>query len=143
LLAQIFQVLYGWHASKTILWFDVVVIGAAIFYIPIDRVLYTLIMVYITARVIHVVNKEQSQAKDITVYSSSAASWASRILASKDYVLYQAMLEPNRHDIQVVRCLVAHSEWHRLKKEIHAVDPQATLIANDVFDFKASTNRNS
>ncbi|WP_127585694.1 YitT family protein [Paenibacillus koleovorans] len=137
LIARMLHVSFGLHPSKMILLFDVVVIGAAVLYIPLDKVLYTFVMVYVASRVIHLVNREQCLAKEMTVYAKSTSDWASQLFGglAHGYAMFEVTFEPGGQRMQAIRCLVSRSEWYRLKREIKRVDPAAIMIVHDVHDM--------
>ncbi len=137
LLARMLHLSFGWHPSKMILLFDVVVIGAAALYIPLDKVLYTLVMVYVASRVIHLVNKEQCPVKEMTVYAKAGSEWASQLFGglAHGYAVFEVTFEPGGQRMQAIRCLVSRSEWYRLRREIRKADPAAIMIVHDVHDM--------
>jgi len=134
LVARLAHHLFGWRQGRVILFFDVLVIGISVLFIPMEKILYTLIMVFIASKVIDFVIQEAYSAKGITVFSQNPSLLAEHIKAEMErgLTLYQAKGGYTGNAIEVIYCVVSRSEVHRFKGIVKQLDPTAFLIVHDV-----------
>jgi uncharacterized membrane-anchored protein YitT (DUF2179 family) len=124
----------GLSMGRVILWFDAVVIGLSLFYIPKEKVLYTLVTVFIASRIIDFINEGAYAAKAFTIMSSKPEQMAQSITQEMDrgVTLFQARGAYSRQQVDVVYCVVYRQEERRLKSLIQSIDPHAFIIISDV-----------
>ncbi|WP_240941594.1 YitT family protein [Paenibacillus sp. HB172176] len=134
LIARLTQHLFGWKHGHVILAMDIAVIGFSVFYVSLDKLLYTLVMVFITARVIDFVTQEAYSAKAITVFTRVPGLLSERITeeTERGFTLYKAKGGFTGNEMDVVYCVVSRSEVHQFKRMVKALDPKAFLIVHDV-----------
>jgi uncharacterized membrane-anchored protein YitT (DUF2179 family) len=134
LISQITQHAFGWKHGTVILAFDIAVIGLSIFFLPIENLLYTLVMVFISARVIDVVTHEARSAKACTVFTKDPAYLSECIMreTERGCTLYKAKGAYTGNEMEVLYCVVSRSEIHKLKRMVKACDPSAFLVVHDV-----------
>jgi uncharacterized membrane-anchored protein YitT (DUF2179 family) len=124
----------GLAMGRVILWFDVIVIGLSLFYIPKEKVLYTLVTVFIASRIIDFINEGAYAAKAFTIMSKFPDRISSRISEELDrgVTLIQARGAYSQSSTEVVYCVVYRQEERRLKTLVHEIDPGAFIIISDV-----------
>lgn len=126
----------GWSMGQVILVFDAVVIGAALFYLPQERVLYTLVSVFVATRVIDFITEGAYAAKEFTVITEKGDALAAAITKDleRGVTLLPAVGAYSQTRKDMVYCIVGRSEVRRLKTLVRMVDPQAFMVINDVHD---------
>lgn len=126
----------GWSMGQVILGFDAFVIGAALFYLPQERVLYTLVSVFVATRTIDFITEGAYAAKEFTVITDKGEALAAAITKELDrgVTLLPAVGAYSQASKNMVYCIVGRSEVRRLKTLVRTVDPQAFMVINDVHD---------
>lgn len=126
----------GWSMGQVILGFDAIVIGAALFYLPQERVLYTLVSVFIATRMIDFITEGAYAAKEFTVITDRGEELAAAITKEleRGVTLLPAIGAYSQAAKSMVYCIVGRAEVRRLKTLVRAVDPQAFIVINDVHD---------
>jgi uncharacterized membrane-anchored protein YitT (DUF2179 family) len=134
LLARLAQRLFGWKYGHVILFFDVLVIGVSVFFLPMENVLYTLIMAFVSSKVIDFITQAAYSAKAITVFTKLSAPLAERLLrdTERGLTLYQARGGYTGDEMEVLYCVVSRSELNRFKNIVKTVDPMAFMTVHDV-----------
>lgn len=136
IIARIANKARGWSMGQIILLFDVFVIGSSLFYIPKEKVLYTLVAVFIASRIIDFIQEGAYAAKAFTIISNMAPQMAEAITREIDrgVTLFQAKGAYSKQAKEVVYCVVYRHETRRLKALVRRLDPKAFIIINDVQD---------
>ncbi len=127
---------FGISMGRTMFAFDAIVIGTSAFVISLDKAMYTLIAVFIGARVIDFVQEGAYAAKAATIISDHAPQIADKIMKEMDRgaTLLKGRGGYTGSDKEVLYCVVSRNELSRLKKIVHAVDQSAFIVVNDVHD---------
>ncbi|MEC0226922.1 YitT family protein [Paenibacillus alba] len=136
ILARIGQKKRGWSVGQVILIIDVVVIGSSFLYLPKEKVLYSLVAVFVSSRIIDYISEGAYTAKAFTIISDQAVPMAKSITQELDrgVTLFPARGAYSGHNKEVVYCVVYRHETRRLKELIHSIDPQAFIIIGEVHD---------
>lgn len=126
----------GWSIGQIILCVDVLVIGSSLLFLPREKVLYTLVAVFIASRVIDFVTEGAYQAKAFLVVTTRPDAIAERITKELDRsaTMIPARGAYSRDDKQIVYCVVNRHEVRQLKTIVKSADPHAFLIISDVHD---------
>lgn len=134
LIARMLQHTAGWKQGTVILVLDIVVIGISLLYLSIEKVLYSLVMVFVTSRAIDFVTQGAHSAKAVTVFTQMSSQLAACITKElgRGLTLYSAKGGFTLREMDVVYCIVSRSEVHRLKQLVNSLDPEALLIVHDV-----------
>jgi len=127
---------YGWSMGRTILGIDAAVIGASLFFVPVERVLYTLVVVFITSRVVDFVQEGAYAGKAFTIITEHGDAIAEAVTKKLDR---SATILPAKGGYsgaskQVVYCIVGRSEARALRELVHAIDPKAFFAISDAHD---------
>jgi uncharacterized membrane-anchored protein YitT (DUF2179 family) len=136
IVARIVSKLKGWSLGQFILLFDTLVIAASLLYIPLEKVLYTLVAVFIASRMIDFIQEGAFAAKSVTVVSDDASRLSDVITREIDRgaTIFPAKGAYSKQNKEVVYCVVYRHELRRLISLIRHTDPQAFIIVNDVQD---------
>jgi uncharacterized membrane-anchored protein YitT (DUF2179 family) len=136
IIARIAQKKRGWSMGQFILVMDVVVIASSLFYIPKEKVLYTLVSVFIASRMIDFIQEGAYAAKAFTIITEHPEAVAAAITREMDrgVTLFPAKGAFSQEPKQVVYCVVYRHEMRRMKALIRDIDPRAFLVISDVHD---------
>lgn len=136
IVARIINKNRGHSMGQTILIFDIIIIGASVFFIYFDKILYTLVMVFIASKVIDFIQNGAYSGKAFSIISEHGEVIADRICEEleRGVTLYPAKGAYSGKDKMVVYCVVSRGETHRLKQIIKAIDPRAFIVIHDVQD---------
>lgn len=134
----------GWSMGQVILVFDAVVIGASLFYLPQEKVLYTLVSVFVATRTIDFITEGAYAAKEFTIITDMGDELSAAITKELDrgVTLFPARGAYSKTDKNVVYCVVGRSEVRRLKTLVHHIDPRAFMVIGDVHDVLGEGFRN-
>nr|WP_072327804.1 MULTISPECIES: YitT family protein [unclassified Paenibacillus] len=136
IVARILHKKKGWSVGRLILATDAVVLGASLLFLPKEKIMYTLVVVFITAKIIDILIEGAYAARAFTVISDHTHRLAETITAELDrgVTLFPAVGAFSGQPKDVLYCVVALSEIKRLKDLIHAIDPRAFVIITEVHD---------
>ncbi|NOU99182.1 YitT family protein [Paenibacillus planticolens] len=136
ILARIGHKKKGWSVGQVILIIDVIVIGSSFLYLPKEKVLYSLVAVFVTSRIIDYISEGAYAAKAFTIISDQAVSVAESITKELDrgVTLFPARGAYSGHNKEVVYCVVYRHETRRLRELIRAIDPRAFIIIGEVHE---------
>lgn len=126
----------GWSMGQIILIMDALVISASLFYIPREKILYTLVAVYVSSRIVDFIVEGAYAAKEFTIISGLGDELASLITKEleRGVTLFPAKGAYSQKEKTVLYCVVGRSEVSRLKALVHSADPNAFMIIGDVHD---------
>ncbi|AVR01112.1 hypothetical protein OBCHQ24_09415 [Oceanobacillus iheyensis] len=150
IIARLVNKYAGWSMGRTMFLFDFVVIATSVFAI-LDLVegMYTLVAVYVGARVIDFIQEGAYSAKGTTIISSQSEEIAGKILKEMDRGVTvldgRGSFSGEKRD--VLYCVVARNEIVRLKGIINSIDPHAFVAVSTVHDvlgegFTLDENKN-
>lgn len=130
-----------WQVSmgKTMFLFDAIVIVASFLtYIDYREAMYTLVAVFVAARVIDFMQEGAYAARGAMIISSAHDEIADEINKRMDrgVTILKGYGSFTKQERDVLYCVVARNEIVRLKSIIHAVDPHAFVsvtVVHDVF----------
>ncbi|PZE21925.1 YitT family protein [Paenibacillus xerothermodurans] len=136
IIARIGQQRKGWSMGQVILLFDVCVIGASLFFIPIVKILYTLVAVFIASRVIDIIIQGAYAARAFTIITDHAEAMVAAISRETDRgaTIIPAVGGFSGAKKNVVYCVVYRQEMRRLRDITRSIDPHAFVIINEVND---------
>ncbi|QYR19880.1 YitT family protein [Paenibacillus sp. sptzw28] len=136
IVARIVSKMRGWSMGQIILTLDAVIIGSSLLYISKEKVLYTLVAVFIASRVIDFIQEGAYAAKAFSIFTDDGEYMASLISKEMDrgITLFPAKGAFSGKQKQVVYCVVARHEMGRLKTIVRSIDPLAFIVISDVHD---------
>lgn len=137
IIARIVHKYVGWSMGKTLFLFDFFVITTSIiFYLNLVEGMYTLLLVYIAARVIDFIQEGAYAARGVTIISQQYLDIANKI--NDDMERGVTVLNGTGHYSQtqqkVLYCVVGKNEIVKLKNIILQIDPHAFVAVTSVHE---------
>jgi uncharacterized membrane-anchored protein YitT (DUF2179 family) len=136
ILARLAQLKKGWSVGQVIFAVDLIVIGSSLFYIPLPKILYTLVTAFIASRVIDTITEGSTSARAYTIVTEKGERIAETITRELDrgVTLIPAKGAFSKQDKEIVYCVVYRPEMRRMKELVKQIDPKAFIIINEVHD---------
>ncbi|MBP1999566.1 uncharacterized membrane-anchored protein YitT (DUF2179 family) [Paenibacillus shirakamiensis] len=136
IIARICNRKFGWSMGQIILALDIIIIGASLFYIPKEQILYTFVAVFIASKVIDFIQEGAYAAKAFTIISDHAPEIADLITKDMErgVTLIPAIGAYSKQAKYMAYCVVARQEIRTLTMIAKSIDPRAFIIINDVHD---------
>jgi uncharacterized membrane-anchored protein YitT (DUF2179 family) len=127
----------GISMGKTMFAFDAVVITLSLLlYLSYREAMYTLVAVFVAARVIDFMQDGGYAAKGATIISEKSSEIAEKIMneMERGVTVLKGQGSYTKRERDVLYCVVAKNELTRLKSVITSVDPHAFVAVSDVYD---------
>lgn len=137
IIARIVNKYIGWSMGKTMFIFDFLVISTSIFaYLNIVEGMYTLIVVYIGARVIDFIQEGAYSARGATIISKKHELIADTINEEMErgVTILSGKGNFTKEEQNVLYCIVGKNEIVKLKNIITKVDPHAFVAVSTVHE---------
>lgn len=150
IIARIVNKYVGWSMGRTMFLFDFLVIATSVFVI-LDLVqgMYTLVAVYVGARVIDFLQEGAYSARGATIISNKSDEIARNILKSMDrgVTVLDGRGSYSGEKRDVLYCVVARNEIVKLKSIVNNIDPHAFVAVTTAHDvmgegFTLDENKN-
>ncbi|WP_249871852.1 YitT family protein [Oceanobacillus saliphilus] len=150
IIARLVNKYAGWSMGRTMFLFDFIVIATSVFVI-LDLVegMYTLVAVYVGARVIDFLQEGAYSAKGATIISSKSSEISEKILSSmnRGVTVLDGRGSYSGEKRDVLYCVVARNEIVKLKSIINSIDPHAFVAVTTAHDvmgegFTLDENKN-
>ncbi|MBD8070229.1 YitT family protein [Bacillus sp. PS06] len=150
IIARLAQKYIGWSMGKTMFLFDLFVITLSlIVYLSYREAMYTLVAVFVGAKVIDFMQEGAYSAKGATIISDKNEEISKRIIEEMErgVTILKGQGSYTKQERNVLYCVVARNELVRLKQVIISVDPHAFVAVSDVHDvlgegFTLDENKN-
>jgi len=150
IIARLVNKYAGWSMGRTMFLFDLLVISTSIAtYLDMVQGMYTLLAVYIGARVIDFIQEGAYTARGATIISSRSDQIAESIMKEMDRGVTvldgRGSFTGEKRDVRY--CIVGRNEIVRLKNIINDIDPHAFVAMSSVHDvvgegFTLDENKN-
>ncbi|AKG04421.1 MULTISPECIES: YitT family protein [Salimicrobium] len=150
IIARLINKHLGWSMGRAMFLFDTVVIFTSIVtYLNPVRGMYTLVAVFISARVIDFIQEGAYAARGVTIISNHSEQIASKILVEMDRGVTtlegRGTFTGEKRD--VLYCIIGRLEIVRMKQIIETIDPHAFVAVSHVHDvigegFTLDENKN-
>lgn len=137
IIARLAHKYLGWGMGKTMFLFDAFVILLSwLVYLNSRSMMYTLVAVFVGARVIDFVQEGAYAARGALIISSSPNEIATKISAemNRGVTVLKGYGHFTKKDRQVLYCVVGRNEIVRLKNIISSIDEQAFVSLIDVHE---------
>jgi uncharacterized membrane-anchored protein YitT (DUF2179 family) len=137
IIARIVQRYIGWSMGKTMFIFDACVITLSIiFYLPYREAMYTLVAVFVGAKVIDFIQEGAYSARGAMIISEQNEKIANKIMEEMErgVTVLKGYGSFTKQDREVLYCVVGRNEIGRLKGVITSVDPHAFVSVSEVHD---------
>ncbi|MGN1402451.1 MAG: YitT family protein [Bacillus sp. (in: firmicutes)] len=150
IIARLVQKFVGWNMGRTMFLFDACVIGLSLAtYLELREGMYTLIAVFIGARLIDFMQEGAYTARGAMIISEKNTEIAEVIMKKMDrgVTVLRGFGSFSKQERDVLYCVVAKNEIVRLKDAITSVDPHAFVSVSIVHDvlgegFTLDENKN-
>jgi uncharacterized membrane-anchored protein YitT (DUF2179 family) len=135
-IARLCHKSFGWSFGRTIFLTDGLVLAASLFYLDLQRAMYTMIAIVIGSRLIDFVQEGSFTAKAVTVISKKPEEIASKILKEmkRGVTFLNGKGGYTRESREVLYCVISKRETGRLKQIVMETDPHAFVIFSDVHE---------
>ncbi|MBE1554129.1 YitT family protein [Sporosarcina limicola] len=137
IIARLAHKYIGWSMGKTMFLFDAVVIFVSwAVYLDHRSMMYTLVALFIGARVIDFVQEGAYAARGAFIISESQDAIAEKIAADMErgVTVFRGYGHFTKSDREILYCVIGRNEIVRLKNIIISIDPHAFVSMTDVHD---------
>ncbi|WP_139489141.1 YitT family protein [Brevibacillus dissolubilis] len=135
IIARMLQKYMGISMGSTLFFGDILVIGASLLYLSVESAMYTLVAVYIAARVIDFFQDGVASGKALTIISNDAQEIAKKILdVGRGVTIMNGRGAFSGEEKEIIYVVVSRNEVVRFKGLVQEVDPHAFVIVNDVHE---------
>ncbi|MEC1156519.1 YitT family protein [Cytobacillus horneckiae] len=137
IIARLVNKYAGISMGKTMFIFDAcVIIISLIFYLSYKEAMYTLVAVFVGARVIDFIQEGAYAARGAMIISEKNEEIAAKIMneMERGVTVLKGHGSFTKVDRDVLYCVVARNELTRLKSIINSVDPHAFVTMSQVHD---------
>jgi uncharacterized membrane-anchored protein YitT (DUF2179 family) len=137
IIARLTHKYIGWSMGKTMFLFDICVITLSVItYLSYRQGMYTLVVVFIGAKLIDFMQEGAYSAKGATIISEKNSEIADKILKDMErgVTILKGQGSFTKQEKEVLYCVVGRNEIVRLKNIITLVDPHAFVAVSDVHD---------
>ncbi|MTD30048.1 YitT family protein [Planomicrobium sp. YIM 101495] len=137
IIARLVQKYFGWSMGKTMFLFDAIVIFLSwLTFLNNRTMMYTLVAVFVGARVIDFVQEGAYSGRGALIISSAQEEIASRIAVEMDrgVTVLRGYGHYTKEEREVLYCVVGRNEIVRLKNIVNSVDPHAFVSLMEVHD---------
>ncbi|MBU9723926.1 MULTISPECIES: YitT family protein [Bacillaceae] len=127
---------FGWSMGRTMFVFDAIVITSSLVYLNYREAMYTLLAVFVAAKVIDLIQQGAYSGKAAMIISDHTTEIAASILKQMDRgaTILKGKGTFTGVEREVLYCVVGKNEVVRLKSLIAKVDPHAFVTLGDVQD---------
>ncbi|WP_066384983.1 YitT family protein [Neobacillus mesonae] len=139
IIARLVQKYVGWNMGKTMFLFDACVITLSLFtYLNYKQAMYTLVAVFVGARVIDFIQEGAYSARGAMIISDKNEEIAGKIMEEMErgVTALRGYGSYTKNEREVLYCVVAKNELIRLKNIITSVDPHAFVSISVVHDVQ-------
>lgn len=136
ILARITNKYLGWSISHGILFFDLIVALSSYFIIGIERLMLTIIMLYIAARIMDFIIEGVNPRKAITIITDKPDQIATQVnvLMERGVTVLSGYGYYTKEKREILYIIINKQEVLQLKKIVESADPQAFITIHDVRD---------
>jgi len=136
LAAQVLNKLFGFSMGQSLLGVDFLVVALAGLVFDLELAMYALISLFVTSRVIDLVQEGLSQSKAALIISPETQKIADRILREMDRgaTIFTGKGAYTGEERTMVMTVVAQSEVVQLKTIVHEVDEKAFVILGNAHE---------
>ncbi|OIN67983.1 hypothetical protein BLD48_03795 [Exiguobacterium sp. KRL4] len=136
IIARLTKRYFGWSIGRTFMVFDFFVIIASLTYLDYKQAMYTLLAVYVGARVIDWMQEGTYAGKAAMIISDHRTEIADGIHATMNRGTTRLIAKGgySGRDLEVLYVVVARNEITRLKTLVKSVDQHAFITLHDVYE---------
>ena len=133
IIARLLHHFRGVPLGQTMLIVNGAVLALAALFFGIEPVLYALIVTFVAARVVDVVQGEAAYGRAAIIISAQAADIRSKILLDleRGVTVLAGRGGYTEAGVEVLYCVVTRSEVSILKRLVQSIDPQAFVVISE------------
>lgn len=136
ILASITKKYLGWNISYGLLFFDLIIVLGAYFVIGIEKMLLTIIMLYIATKAMQFVIEGFSPKKAVTIISERSEEIAEQvnIKMNRGVTVYSGYGHYSKDEKKILYIVIGGQEVVKLKRIVQSLDEFAFVAIHDVRD---------
>ncbi|WP_040207362.1 YitT family protein [Neobacillus jeddahensis] len=136
ILARITHKFLGWSISYGLLFFDLIVAVSSYFIIGAEKLMLTIIMLYVGTKVMEFVIEGLNPKKAITIISDKPNDIAKQVTTSMDrgVTVYSGHGYYTKTPKEILYIVISKQEVLKLKRIVQSTDPSAFIAIHDVRD---------
>lgn len=136
IIARLVNKYIGWSMGKTMFLFDFCVIAVSLIYLTYQEAMYTLVAVFVGARVIDFMQEGAYSARGAMIISDHNEAISEKIMEEMErgVTVLKAHGSYTKKERDVLYCVVGKNEIVKLKNVIMSVDPHAFVSVSFVHD---------
>jgi len=136
ILASITKKYLGWNISYGLLFFDLIVVFSSYFVIGIEKLLLTIIMLYIATKTMQFIIEGFSTKKAVTIISRNPDEIAQNVNSkmNRGVTVYSGHGYYLKEDKNILYIIISGQEVVKLKRIVQAADEDAFVAIHDVRD---------
>lgn len=136
ILARITHKFLGWSISYGLLFFDLIVAFSSYFIIGAEKLMLTIIMLYVGTKVMEFVIEGLNPKKAITIISDKPNEIAEQVTTSMDrgVTVYSGHGYYTKTPKEILYIVISKQEVIKLKRIVQSTDPNAFIAIHDVRD---------
>ncbi|MBC1484615.1 YitT family protein [Listeria sp. FSL L7-1485] len=134
ILAKIANKYLGWNTSYALLFFDLIVVIPSVFVIGFENMLFTVVSLYISTKVLDFILEGYNPKKSVTIISDHYEDIAAEIDANleRGITLFNGQGFYMRQDKKILYIVISRDQLLPLTKIVNKYDEKAFFIINDV-----------
>lgn len=135
-IAKIFNIYFKWNISYTTLFIDMIVVVGSIFVIGLEKMLLTIILLFIATKVMDYVIEGSNTKKSITIISDEHEEIAKQISMkiNRGVTVMKGKGYYSNRDKEILYVIIRKQELTNLRKIAEKIDDKAFIIVHDVKD---------
>lgn len=136
ILASIAHKYLGWSISYGLLFFDLIVVFSSYFIIGAEKLMLTIIMLYIATKVMEFIIEGLNSRKAVTVISTNPNQIAQQVneIMHRGVTVYTGHGYYSKEQKEILYIVISSQEVVKLKKIVKAADQNAFIAIHDVRD---------
>ncbi|MDQ6598478.1 YitT family protein [Bacillus salipaludis] len=136
ILAKITHKYFGWSISYGLLFFDLIVVFSSYFVIGAEKLMLTIIMLYVGTKVMEFVIEGFNPKKAITIISDKPNDIAKQVTTTMDrgVTVYSGHGYYTKTPKEILYIVISKQEVIKLKRIVQSTDPNAFIAIHDVRD---------
>jgi uncharacterized membrane-anchored protein YitT (DUF2179 family) len=136
ILARITHKFLGWNISYGLLFFDLIVAFSSYFIIGAEKLMLTIIMLYVGTKVMEFVIEGLNPKKAITIISDKPDDIAKQVttLMDRGVTVYSGHGYYTKTPKEILYIVISKQEVIKLKRIVQSTDPNAFIAIHDVRD---------
>lgn len=136
ILARIANKYFGWSISYGLLFFDLIVVFSSYFLIGMERLMVTIVMLYVGTKVMDFIVEGMNHKKAVTIISKSHEEIAERInqKTHRGITVLTGYGYYTKDDKKILYVIIHKQEVLMLKKIVKAIDDESFVAIHDVRD---------